>query len=157
MVYNTGNGALLQKLPDKSKSQISGKRQWILLLEIEKKEDKTLYNFQKLLEQISQCPQYNQSSQDQSSRENVYEEIRYQELARNLEILVPYLNNSSDKTIFGSNKIKEQHETTKLQNEIHIKPCLLMNWNRPACSSQCISCISKRNFLQKKAICIIVY
>ena len=111
MVYNTGNGALLQKLPDKSKSQISGKRQWILLLEIEKKENKTLYNFQKLLEQIS--PQYNQSSYDQSSRENVYEETRYQELARDLEILLPYLNNSSDETIFGSNKIKEQHETSK--------------------------------------------
>ena len=111
MVYNTGNGALLQKLPDKSKSQISGKRQWILLLEIEKKENKTLYNFQKLLEQIS--PQYNQSSYDQSSRENVYGETRYQELARDLEILLPYLNNSSDETIFGSNKIKEQHETSK--------------------------------------------
>ena len=37
MVYNTENGASLQKLPDKL--QISGKRQWqwILLLEIEKK------------------------------------------------------------------------------------------------------------------------
>ena len=60
MVYNTGNGALLQKLPDKSKS---GKRQWIVLLEIAKKENKTLNTFQKLLEQISQRPQYNQSSQ----------------------------------------------------------------------------------------------
>ena len=44
MVYNTGNGASLQKLPDKS--QISGKK----MLEIEKKESKTLNNFQKLLE-----------------------------------------------------------------------------------------------------------
>ena len=35
MVYNTENGALLQKLRDKS--QISGKGQWILLLEIVKK------------------------------------------------------------------------------------------------------------------------
>ena len=34
-----------------------------------------------------------------------------------LEILVPYLNNPSEETIFGSNKIKEQHETMKLQNE----------------------------------------
>ena len=58
MVYNTENGASLQKLPDKS--QISGKRQWILLLEIVKKESKTLNTFQKLLEQISQSPQYNQ-------------------------------------------------------------------------------------------------
>ena len=29
MVYNTDNGTSLQKLPDKS--EISGKRQWILL------------------------------------------------------------------------------------------------------------------------------
>ena len=59
MVYNTENGALLQKLPDKSTN--SGKRQWILLLEIEKKEIKTLNTVQKLLKQISQNPQYNQS------------------------------------------------------------------------------------------------
>ena len=56
MVYNTGNGASLQKLPNKS--QISGK-----MLEIEKKESKTLNTFLKLLEQISQSPQYNQSRQ----------------------------------------------------------------------------------------------
>ena len=79
--------------------------------------------------------QYNQSSQGWSSRENVYEETRYQELARDLEILVPYLNSSSDETIFGSNKIKKQHETMKLQNEFHLKPWLLMNWNRPAVSA----------------------
>ena len=47
MVYNTENGASLQKLPDKS--QISGKRQCILLLllEMEKKERKTRNTFQK--------------------------------------------------------------------------------------------------------------
>ena len=39
MVYNTENGASLQKLPDES--QISRRKQWILLLEIEKKESKT--------------------------------------------------------------------------------------------------------------------
>ena len=33
------------------------------------------------------------------------------------EILVPYLNNPSEETIFGSNKIKEQRGTMKLQNE----------------------------------------
>ena len=57
MVYNTGNGASLQKLPDKS--QISGKK----MLEIEKKESKTLNIFQKIVEYISQSPQYNQSRQ----------------------------------------------------------------------------------------------
>ena len=61
----------------------------------------------------------------------------YQERARHRypEILVPYLNNSSEETIFGSNKIKKQHETMKLQNEFHLKPWLLMNWNRPAVSA----------------------
>ena len=48
MVYNTENGASVQKLPDKS--QISGKIYWIFFLEIEKKESKTLKTFQKLLE-----------------------------------------------------------------------------------------------------------
>ena len=28
----------------------------------------------------------------------------------------PYLKNTSEETIFGSNKIKEQRETMKLQN-----------------------------------------
>ena len=46
----------------------------------------------------------------------------YQELARHPEILVPYLNNSSEETIFGSKKIKEQHEIMKLQNEFYLKP-----------------------------------
>ena len=101
MVYNSGNGASLQKLSDKS--QISRKRQWILLLEIEKKESEALNTFQKLLEWISLSPQYNQSRQGQSSRENVYEEA-----TKNYpEELVPYLNDSSEETIFRSNKIKE--------------------------------------------------
>ena len=40
----------------------------------------------------------------------------YQELAsyKYLEILVPYLNHPSEETVFGSNKIKEQHKTMKL-------------------------------------------
>ena len=37
-------------------------------------------------------------------------------------MLVPYLNNSSEETIFGNNKIKEQLETMKLQNEFHLIP-----------------------------------
>ena len=39
------------------------------------------------------------------------------ELARYLEMLVAYLNNPSEETLFGNNRIKKQHETTKLQNE----------------------------------------
>ena len=33
------------------------------------------------------------------------------------EILLPYLNNLSEEAVFGSNKIKEQHEPVNLQNE----------------------------------------
>ena len=66
------NGAVLQELPDKS--QISGKRQGILMLEIEKIESKNLKTFQKLLEQVSHSPQYNESRQSQSRKENVDQE-----------------------------------------------------------------------------------
>ena len=112
MVYNTGNGASLQKLPDKS--QISGKRQWILLLEIVKKESKTLNAFQKLLEQISQSPQYNRAGRRaRQTVRGVEEMVMMRELPRNLEMQVAYLNNSSEKTIFGSNRMKKQHETMK--------------------------------------------
>ena len=48
MVCKNENGASLQKLP--GKLQISGERQWILLLEVEKIESKTLNTFRKLLE-----------------------------------------------------------------------------------------------------------
>ena len=42
--------------------------------------------------------------------------------------MVPDLKNPSEEAIFGSNKIKEQHKTMKLQNETvmklqkHLKP-----------------------------------
>ena len=53
----------------------SGKKQGILLLlEIEKKECKTLKTFRKLLKKSSQSPQYNQSRETKSSRGNTYEE-----------------------------------------------------------------------------------
>ena len=65
------NTSEITRLPDKL--QISGKRQRILLLEIEKNESKKLKSFQKILEQISQSPQYNQCRQNQSSRGIVYE------------------------------------------------------------------------------------
>ena len=38
-----------------------------------------------------------------------------------LEILVPYLNNSSEETIFETNKTKEQHETMKLCSAKQVK------------------------------------
>ena len=47
------------------------------------------------------------------------------------------LANSSEETIFGSNKIKEQLEAMKLQNDFHLKPTLLNELEQT--SSKCIS------------------
>ena len=38
-------------------------------------------------------------------------------IARDMEMLVAYQKNPSEEAVFGSNKMKEQHETMKLQNE----------------------------------------
>ena len=52
---------------------------------------------------------------------NVYkQEMFTRELTKNYEnpeTVVPYLNNPSEEAIFGSNRIKDEHETMKLQNE----------------------------------------
>ena len=102
MLYNTENGTSLQKLSDKS--QISGKRQWILLLEIVKKESKTLNAFQKLLEQISQSPKYNRTGRTaRQTARGVEEMFMMRKLPRNLEMQVAHLNNPSEETIFGRN------------------------------------------------------
>ena len=73
MVQNIENGATLQELTDKSRNFkekvediIDGKGQ-----------QKT---FQKLLEYISQSPQYNQSRHSHNSRENVYEATDQQQV-----------------------------------------------------------------------------
>ena len=57
-------------------------------------------------------------------------------LARHLEMLVPYLNNPSEETIFRSNRIKKQHEAMKLQNEEPMLSKTLINkLNRPPVSA----------------------
>ena len=68
-----------------------------------------------------------------------------------LEILVRYINNLSEETLFGRNKIKEQHETMKLQNEEvmlaqlkTLKTMIINELNR--FRSQCIK---MRNFSEK--------
>ena len=53
--------------------------------------------------------------------ENVYQQEMFRrkltKSQAHLKILAPYLNNSSEEAIFRSNKIKEEHETMKLQNK----------------------------------------
>ena len=49
MVYNTENGASFQKLAHQEKDRGKDSGYQVLLLEIEKKESKTLNTFQKLL------------------------------------------------------------------------------------------------------------
>ena len=82
MVYNTENGASLQKLAQQKKGA-RGKRQSILLLEIEKKEIKTLNAFQKLLKQISQSSWYNQNRQQ---RAKAVKEMFMRKLPRTTDI-----------------------------------------------------------------------
>ena len=90
------------------------------MLEIEKKESKNLKNlfFRNYSSRLARIP-----STVRTGRAGVVEEIYTyqktdeQELGIYLEILVPYQNNRSEEVIFGSNKIKEEHETMKLQNE----------------------------------------
>ena len=53
-------------------------------------------------------------------------------------MLVAYLNNPSEETIFGSNRIKKQHGTMKLQNEVmhsQTLKTLINELNRPAVSA----------------------
>ena len=66
---------------------------------------------------MSQSPHYNQSGQSQSSasRRNVYHESNTRHIF--LEILLPCPDNLSGKAMFGSNQIKEQDETMKIQKE----------------------------------------
>ena len=107
------------------------------MLEIEKEENKHEILFRNYSSILALNTIRTQQAGLEQSRERKCFWGIYQELASHtyLEILVRYLNDSSEETIFGSNKIKEQHETMKLQNEFHLKPWLLMNWNRPAVSA----------------------
>ena len=92
------------------------------MLQTEKKESKSLNTFQKLLDQPEPSVQSEQAGLEQQRK--CSEETTKNQLASEIypEILVPYLNNPSEETIFGSIKIKEQHETMKLPNESYLKP-----------------------------------
>ena len=88
------------------------------MLEIEKKESKTI--FRNYSSRLARVLSKIRAGMTRAVEETFMMKLAsYQELAsyKYLEILVPYLNHPSEETVFGSNKIKEQHETMKLQNE----------------------------------------
>ena len=89
--------------------------QRILLLQTRKNESKKLKTFKKLLEQIVQVFQYNQNRKSQRSRGKVYQETEQELNISGNTGTIPI--NPSEETIFGSNKVKKQHGTMKLQNE----------------------------------------
>ena len=104
MVYNTENGASLQKLPDKS--QYFRKKIGDIIGIISSVQQEQAGGLDRLLE-----------------LGNVYDE----ETANQLDIWKccqhSYLNYPSEEAIFESNRIKEQHKTMKVQNEkVQFKP-----------------------------------
>ena len=61
---------------------------------------------------------------------------------------MPYLNHLSEETIFGSNKIKEQHEIMNLQNEevmLRTRKTLINELNRLGAVGE-----NRRNFSEKR-------
>ena len=76
MVQNIENGATRQELTDKTRN-FNEKADDIIDGNWEKGQQKT---FQKLLEYISQSPQYKHSRHSHSSRENVYEATDQQQV-----------------------------------------------------------------------------
>ena len=76
MVYNTENGDSLQKIPDKS--QISEKRQQILLLDIEEKESKILTIFRNYSRRLARA-----LSEIRAGRTIAVEEMFMRKLTKN--------------------------------------------------------------------------
>ena len=62
-------------------------------------------------------------------------------------MLVAYLNNPSEEALFGSNRIKEQHETMKLQNK-EIKQ--FKSWVMNSTDQQSENSQKKESILRKK-------
>ena len=106
------------QLPDKS--QISRKSQWTLPLKIEKKESEKLKlfrNYSSRLASVLSTQSKQAEPEQQRKRNQAY-----------LEILIPL------PTIFESNKIKEEVETMKFQNEyvmLKTLKTLINELNRP--------------------------
>ena len=87
-------------------------------MEIEKQESKNLFFFRNYSNRLARILSTIRIGKARAVEEtNTYKETNQQELGIFLEILAPHLNSLSKEVIFGSNKIKEQHETMKLQNE----------------------------------------
>ena len=86
------------------------------MLGTKKKESKTLAKYSSENTRVD-CPDPSVQSEQaelEQQRKCLEETTKNQLATRHPEILVPYLNSSSEETISGSNKIKEQLETMKL-------------------------------------------
>ena len=105
-VYNTENGALLQKLPDKL--QISGKR-WVseyCCRKLRKWKVKHQKQFRNYLRRLARALGTIRASWATAIADLFIRKLTKSKNYTYLEILVPYLNNISEETIFGSNKQK---------------------------------------------------
>ena len=119
-IYDTENRALPQKLTDKL--QISRKR-WVsgyCCWKLRKWKVKHQKQFRNYLRRLARA-----LGTIRASRATAIEDLFIRKLTKSknytyLEILVPYLNNISEETIFGSNKQKLCAETLKtLINELN--------------------------------------
>ena len=115
MIYNTGNGASFRnhQINHKLQEKDSG---YYYCWKLRKKKVKHQILFRNYSSKLART-----LSTIRAGRATAVEKMFMGKLTRAsyLEMLVLYLNNSSEETIFASNKIKEQHETMKLQNEVH--------------------------------------
>ena len=105
---------LLLEIERKENKKLKSFRR-ILLLEIEKKEKKNLNFFRNYSSRLARV-----LSIITAGRVRAAEETFTRKLTKNwayLNVLVPHINNRPEGAIFRSSKIKEERETMKLQNE----------------------------------------
>ena len=105
----------------------------ILLLEIETMESKKLKLFSDYLSRLARVLSTITAGTARAEEEMFASKQTIKNLA-SLEKLVPYLNNTSEKAIFGSKLTKGEHEIVKLQNEedmVKTLKNLINELNRP--------------------------
>ena len=113
MVYNTENGASLQFRNQPTRKKVEEKDSGYCCWELRKKKEILFRNY---LSRFARALSTIRAGRAKAVEVEMF--MRKLPRTRHIwksEILVPYLNNPSEETIFGSNKIKEQrnNETSK--------------------------------------------